>query len=193
MRGLIKRVLALFTSIKRHLKDDWGRHPYLIEEIDMSSRLVFLRCVGSRMVVKFKIEQFVSDISLVDKLPAKQSCVLGGCYGRILRAAMEGRDALNKVKKMNFLLSNKRGRYKIVFQNRNGDIGYYDQKTRQEFVEHPLTIVNNDYIISEFDPSQACYIGILAGISLEKAVSSGKSGDEIEVILNKPPKLRIVE
>lgn len=193
MRSFSRKISKMITSIKTLFRDDWELYPYLIEEIDMTLRLVFLRCVGSRMVVKFKIEEFVSDVSLVDKLPAKQACVLGGCYGRILRAAMEGREALNKVKKMNFLLSNKSGRYKIIFQNRNGDIGYLDQKTRQEFIEPPLTLVNNDYVISEFDPTQACYIGILAGISLEKAVSSGMLNTEIDAALNKPPKLRVVE
>jgi len=91
-------------------------------------------------VLKFKIEAMIADMSVVNRLSSKQACVLGGCYGRLLRASLEGREALSKAKKMGFLLSNKLGRYKIVFQNRNGDIGYFDQKTRQEFVEHPLCL-----------------------------------------------------
>ncbi|PIQ42386.1 MAG: hypothetical protein COV52_05175 [Gammaproteobacteria bacterium CG11_big_fil_rev_8_21_14_0_20_46_22] len=106
---------------------------------------------------------------------------------------MEGGEALKRAKKMNFLLSDKSGRYKIVFQNRNGEIGYFDQKSRQEFVEHPLTLVKNDYIISEFDSSQACFIGILAGVSIEKAISSGQSPDNVGDIMNKAPKLRVVK
>lgn len=167
--------------------------PYHIEEVSVKAQTILVRCRGTRTAFKITFESAISGSWLVPGLDSGQAAMLGGYYGRALRAATEGREVLKKVKNMSFLLSNKRGRYKIVFQDRNGDIGYYDQKTRQEFVEHPLTIVSNDYIISEFDSSQACYIGILAGVSLEKAAFSSKSLDEINEIISKPPKLRVVE
>lgn len=172
---------------------DTPSYDYFIEEIDMPGHLVYLRCVGTRIVIKFKIESLIADMSVVNGLTPGQSCVLGGCYGRLLRAALEGRDALSRAKRMDFLLSNRSGRYKITFQNRNGDIGYFDQKTGQEFVEHPLSLVSNDFVVSELDPSQACYLGILAGISVEKAVSSGKGDELIDELMARAPSLRIVK
>ena len=102
---------------------------------------------------------------------------------------------LVKAKNMSFLLKNTRGRYKIVFQNRNGDIGYFDQKTKKEFVEHPLTVAQSELLISRFDPSQACYIGLLAGISLEKALTiDQKTGQNTaQELFKKMPKLRVID
>lgn len=154
--------------------------------VHVRNRSVFLKC---------KLGEAVSDLSIIDQLDPAEACWLGGYFGRALRSSLEGRDAIKKAKSMSFLLSNKRGRYMIIFQNRNDEIGYIDKKTQREFVEHPLTVANNEHIISGFDPSQACYIGILAGISMEKAISMDKKTgqSQLELLLNKPPRLRIVK
>jgi hypothetical protein len=53
--------------------------------------------------------------------------------------------------------------------------------------------LNNNYIISEFDPSEACYIGILAGSSLERVLTSQKDIHTTEKLIQKPPQLRVVK
>ena len=96
---------------------------------------------------------------------------------------------------MSFLLTNTRGRYTISSEKRTGEIKYYDKKYKREYLEHPITIASNDYIISEFDSTQACYIGILAGICMENTkVRDERTGQQqLEILLKKPPKLRFVE
>jgi hypothetical protein len=47
-------------------------------------------------------------------------------------------------------------------------ISYTDCINRNEFIEYPQSILNNPHIINYFDSTQACYIGILAGLSYEK-------------------------
>jgi hypothetical protein len=166
-----------------------------IVEINTSSQEVVFHFKYKAVFLRCKLTEAIADLSVIDNLIPWEACWLGGYYGRALRASIEGREALKKAKRMSFLLKNNRGRYRIVFQNRTGEIGYFDQKTKQEFIEHPLTVANNEHIISEFDPSQACYIGILAGISMEKTLSSDKKTGEkqLETLINKPPKLRIVK
>ena len=186
------KVLGILSSVHSMISQ-YEIATYIIEEINMKSHLVVIRCIGSRTIVKLTLESLVTDRTIINGLSAQQACMVGGYYGRLLRASLEGREAFKKVKNMTFLLNNKGKRYIIAFQNRNGNIGYYDKKTRQEFVEHPLSMVNHDYIIAGFDPSEACYIGILAGINIEKAVSSGKELNSVDSLLNKPPKLRIVK
>ena len=166
--------------------------PYKIEEVNLQKNLVVLHCTGTRTVLKLTIENVIADSAIINGLSAGQACVLGGCYGRMMRSASDRTKKLKSAKEMTFLLSNKSGRYVIRYQHRNGEIGYYNKKTRQEFTEHPLTIVNNHYIISEFDPTEACYIGILAGSSLGRAILSGKELNHAEELINKSPKLRIV-
>lgn len=169
------------------------RTRYLLEEINDKTERVIIRCRGTRTIIKTSLSSVISDNKMIAGLSSIQACMLGGYYGRILRASLEGRQALKKVKNMSFLLTNEKGRHQIVFLNRIGDVGYYDKKACCEFVEHPLAIVNNNHIISGFEPSQACYIGILAGISIEKMLSSDKGGRFNEQLSKKSPKLYVVK
>jgi len=94
------------------------------------------------------------------------------------------------------LLSNKTGQYCIAFQDRSGEVGYFDQKTRKEFLQQPLEMVKNTYLISQFDPSQACYIGLLAGISMEKKIKLEAKGESVKTtkrVSSVRPHLRVVK
>lgn len=168
---------------------------YALEEINLKSQTVVIRCRGTRKTIKQTFDSVISDVKLLEGLPSIHACWIGALYGRALRASLEKGVALKKAKNMSFLLKNTRGRYKIVFQNRNGDIGYFDQKTKKEFVEHPLTVAQSELLISRFDPSQACYIGLLAGISLEKALTiDQKTGQNTaQELFKKMPKLRVID
>ena len=189
----------MFQSIKNVIQETVNKFslakkfPYKIEEINLQKNLVILTCAGTRTVIKLTLEDVIADSVIINGLCPYQACLLGGCYGRLMRASPDRGHKLKKVKDMNFLLSNKQGRYVIRYQHRNGEIGYFNKKTRQELTEHPLTMANNRYIISEFDPTEACYIGILAGSSLERAVLSGKEIEKTEKLISKHPKLRIVD
>lgn len=199
-KGCGENLMKAFRELKDALSNGFElllqqfKPAYRLIEVDVQSQKVALQIKSKsvRLILSFE-EALDSDI--VGKLTPQQACLIGGYYGRALRAALEGREALKKAKNMSFLLTNKQGRYKILYQNRNGDIGYIDQRTRREIVEHPLTVANNESVISGFDPSQACYIGILAGISMEKTLGKDakKGTNELESLLNKKPQLRLVE
>ncbi len=170
-------------------------YPYVLEEVDLHRRIVVVRCSGTRTVIRFRFNSLFNNMSVISGLSPNQSSLLGGYYGRALSVKHEKYGTFKQAKNINFLLSNSHGRYKITLQNRDGSVSYYDQKTHQEFIEHPLTIVSNNYVISEFDSSQACYLGILAGISMEKAISrEEKTGKSVlKELLDKPPLLRVVK
>ena len=185
LKKKIQQIIDIFSAPKKY--------PYVIEEINIQENLAIIRCVGTRVVIKFSLEEVVSDLSIISGLPPNQACILGGCYGRLMRGSHDRGKKLRNAEKMTFSLSNKQGNYIILFQHRNGDLGYLNKKTRQEFIESPLSLVNHDYIISEFDSSEACYIGILAGSSLEKALISGKHINVVEKLIQKPPLLRVVK
>lgn len=180
----VRRIFKTLDSYKNYL--------YFIEEINIQKNLVTLRCTGTRAVIKLSIEEVVADSVIIEGLCPRQACILGGCYGRLMRFSADREKKLKNVTSMTFQLSNKRGRYVVQCQHRTGEIGYFNKKTKQAFIEHPLTIVNNAYIISEFDPTEACYLGILAGSSLERAIITGKEIAQAAKLIKKPPKLRIV-
>jgi hypothetical protein len=168
---------------------------YFVEEIDVSMQMVVIRCRGMDTVIRVTFAEAIADGKLVGGMSSMQACMLGGYYGRAMRLTMEGRSALRKAKNMNFLLCGEASRYKIIFQNRDGDIGYFDQGSRKEYTESPLALVENSYIISNFDAREACYIGILAGINLEKSLSQIQKSEELAKTApkHKKSKLRIVK
>lgn len=164
-----------------------------IEEIDTKKQTVSVIYRGSKTIVKMSFDEAIGDEELIKQLSPQQACYLGGYFGRAFRASINGGKPLKQRKNTSFSLSDKQGRYVILFLNRNGDIGYYDKKTGQEIEEHPIKIANNKMIISRFDPSQACYIGIQAGLSMEKALSSGKLKGELQNLVKKRPNLHVVK
>jgi len=191
----MKKLTTLFLKVKELFRDSLfsSSEPYYrIVEINTNTQEIVFRVKNKAVLLKYRFSEAIADQAIINGLSSTDACWLGGYYGRALRASREGRSALKKVKSMTFLLSSKNGRYTVAFQNRNGEIGYYDKKLRHEIIEHPLTIAANPAIVSEFDPSQACYIGMLAGAELEKALASGKNRDQVDVLLRKPPKLRII-
>lgn len=181
----IKNIFQLFT-----IKLSYSCR---IEEIDTKKQSVAVTYRGVKTIIKMSFYEAICDTELIAQLSPIQACYLGGYYGRALRSSLEGRQTLRPEKNMSFLLNDLQGRYKIIFLNRDGNIGYYDKKTDQEFVEHPVVIANNKLLLSRFDPNQACYIGIEAGMSIEKALSSNQFSEQLQNLIKKPPKLRIVK
>ena len=164
-------------------------------EINVTTQEVVFQVRNKSILLRFKFAEAINDRIIIENIAPWEACWLGGHFGRALRATQEGRNSLKKAKKMCFLLTTKGGRYRVVFENRTGEIGYIDTKTGQEFVEHPLTIATNEFVINRFNSGQACYIGILAGIRMEKAVVIDKKTGKKSArkILKAKPKLRVVD
>lgn len=193
---MLKRIRKAVTSFFSKGLFERLNYPICrIAEIDISSQKVLLHVRHKAIFIKATFSEAISDGAIIGNVSPWEACWLGGHFGRALRANQEGRGALKKAKKLSYLLSANGGRYRVVFEDREGRIGYLDTKTGREFVEHSVTIATNDMIINRFNPSQACYIGILAGIRMERAIASdGKSGGSNAIkILNVPPRLRSVD
>jgi len=149
---------------------------YRIEEIDACSRKLIIRCRGLRTVIKTSFEEAVYNADLIAGLSPIQACALGGHFGRAFRDQHgdDHKTSHKKASSMSFLLKNKTGKYCISFQDRSGEVGYFDRNTRKEFLQQPLEIVKDSHLIAQFDPSQACYLGLLAGLSIEKEIELNK-------------------
>jgi len=167
---------------------------YRIIEIDAESQTVMFHIKSKAVFLKCKFSEAINNLDIIDQLTPWQACWLGGHFGRALRASLDGRAPLKKAKQMSFLLRKQEGRNRIVFENRAGEIGYIDTKTHQEYVEHPVAIATNDHVIALFNPNQACYIGILAGIRMEKAlnIDDGLCHGNVINLVGAKPKLKIV-
>jgi len=184
----LNKQLALFKYALRHNY----QVKYCIEEIDTEAQEIMVRCRGTDTIIKLNYESAISDPMMLNGMSSEQACLLGGYYGRVMR--MEGNHK-QRANKMKFLLHKNAGCYRIIYQDRTGKIAYLDTINQKEYVEYPLTIVSTRHIISKFDPSQACYLGILAGLSIEKTMKSDqKTGDkQLQKMAAERPKLRVVK
>ncbi len=71
-------------------------------------------------------------------------------------------------------------------------IGYIDSVDKTVYIEAPLTIMQNQFAVNRFGPKQACYIGILAGLALERPDKNGLSKNEVILAAKKTSILRLV-
>jgi hypothetical protein len=94
--------------------------------------------------------------------------LLGYFYGRCYRFSQANTSNTKRLSPSPLLLKKNSGRYKILYHHRDGSISYTDCRDQREFTEYPQSILNNSHIINNFDSTQACYIGMLAGLSYEK-------------------------
>lgn len=165
-----------------------------IEEVNVTRQQVIIHCRMVNEAIKLTFSEAVANIKLISNLPPTQASWLGAYYGKVLAETAQNINSLKKKHSVPFLLQNTRGRYTISSEKRSGEIKYYDKINKIEFIEHPITIASNEYIISEFDPTQACYIGLLAGIYMENKKIKSNIVDQhhLEKILKNPPKLRLV-
>ena len=194
----MQNINAAFTHFKNFLSSGlvFRTEPYYrIVGVNISTQEMSFRIKGKAVLLKCKFSEAVADADIISGLLPTDACWLGGYYGRVLIATIEGRDKIKKIKSLGFLLENPTAQYQVVFLNRSGSLVYLDKKTGQEFTELPLSLVSKPNIISKFDSTQACYIGILAGVEM------GKNGGKIKNLTASPfepevksyPPLRIVK
>lgn len=190
--GLVRTLKNLYQLIKGD-----SRFSYRLEEIDAGSNKVIVCCRGLRTIIKTSLEEAICNSALISGLSPMESCILGGYFGRALKNSQHSsREISKKAGGLSFLLSNKKGQYCMAFQNRSGEVGYFDQKTKKEFLAHPLEIARNPSLISKFDSSQACYIGVLAGLNFEKLIqleNEATKNTKLKKSGSQPPLLRIVK
>lgn len=140
-----------------------------VEEIDVNKKIVVVRSRGARAVLKLSIAEAIADPSIVANLLSAQACWLGYYAGLIYDIGeIQRQKQLLKSVDSDFSLKFNKGKYKIVSQGRKGEITYVEIATQVVRSNYPIEIVQDDLVISSFDTSQACYIGILAGIHAAK-------------------------
>lgn len=143
-----------------------------IKEFDLNSNEVIINCYGVRIItIKAPISQIVGDVTIILNLPSDQSCWLGYYFGRFYAQSWNAAHDFH-TRGGNFLLKFRKGRFKIFSLDRNNYLTYTDVKTNESFKESPLEIAQNHLLINQFDSSQACYIGILAGLMTIKQLNS---------------------
>lgn len=160
-----------------------------LEEIDISKKIVVVRSRGARAVLKLSIAEAIADPSIIANLLPSQACWLGYYAGLVYDPSeiQRQKQLLKKNADSGFALKCNKGCYRIVSQDRKGEITFVETTTQVVKTSFPIDIAQDDMVISSFDTSQACYVGILAGIH------AAKYGANLNVKMNKRPILRIIK
>lgn len=175
-----------FSTIKRVSIDS---SKFRIEEIDTKSKKVVLSRRGMQTILKIPLLDAVKDKSLVARLKSDQACWLGYYCGKMCRdSELKSCAMIRPDQGAQFELEAKLGKYKIMSQDRKGKIIYFNRLDNTNHAHSPLDLISNRKLINEFDPSQACYIGMLAGLLTPKQVQALTFGNETI-----KPFLRLVE
>ena len=185
----MKKLLKTWLGLLRNLYNVNYLHRmtvYRISSIDFDNQTILIHVVQKSIFIKQTFSQAVSSPEIVEGLSCEQACWLGVYYGKALRSALQGKGDFKNIKKPSYLLKHHYGRYRINSENRDGTISCIHLKTRKGITVSPLSIAKDALFLKEFDANQACYIGILAGIQMNK--NEGR-----ELTQKSTPYLRVVK
>src|SRR3990167_8788576 len=159
----------VINNIKRAIKqlNESNKTPCRIDEIDVTENRVIIYCHGSRNIIKTTIAEAMSDPLLLNQIPPLQAYCLGYYYGKISTEMRLLKSNLSKEfepREWNFSLFSDNGKYRVFSYDRLHDLTYENITTSEKHKANIIRVAQNEALLSEFDPSQACYIGLLAGI-----------------------------
>lgn len=163
----IKNIVSSLKSLFYLSHSSNGRrYACEIKKFDLQRKEVIIYCYGVRIIIiKSSIADIVNDPNIVVNLPSYQSCLLGYYYGKLCAKSNDGASFLRRG---SFLLRFTHGRFKIFSFDREKVVTYIDVQSNKTYRRSPLLMVQDQSIIYQLDSSQACYIGILAGLMVEK-------------------------
>ena len=140
---------------------------YKIEEINTQLDRVVLSCRGKGATIVTTIHDISQDEYIINGLPPHHACWIGYYYGKNWLITRE----LVNCEKSSFSLYPKHfdSNYKIICQNRTGDIVYQNIKSGIVYNLEPMALAKSK-IIAKFNSSQAFYVGFLAAIKRIKSV-----------------------
>ncbi|MEO8400326.1 MAG: hypothetical protein ABI597_00845 [Gammaproteobacteria bacterium] len=134
--------------------------------MDLKKQEVTLNIKRRSLILKYHFSEVIKEIWLIESLSIKDAALLGYFYGRCYRILQK-----NNAKNLNsspFLFKKNKGVYKVLCQQRDGNIVFTDRRSQETFVEHPDSILRNSHVLNNFDALQAFYIGMLVGLAFKK-------------------------
>ncbi len=151
-----------------------------IEEVNINTGRVILYYKGGlSTIVHSDLKNVTQDPDIISSINSVHASWLGYYYGKF-RTTSETSWSPNKSPGL-FLKSNK-GIFNILSQDRAGNILYVNKLNNERYLCDPISLLQNEYEIDNFDPSQACYIGILAWYGLSKRQSNFPTKPELRLV-----------
>lgn len=139
-----------------------------LEEINLEKKVIIIYCRGISSPIKLSLEEAIYDTMILSNLTPKQASWIGYYYGKYYKNSMGNKK--NQHSLVDFAINEESAMFKIKMLDRQGNIIYSHDD--QLCTIQPVKAMNDESVINNFAPIQACYIGILAGTSTKKIIES---------------------
>lgn len=131
---------------------------------DTDNWKTFLHCNSSQNPLPSLLE-ITKNFALVTLLPPSYACFIGFEYAKTFKASLKHSNLHQKLLKNTNNSSIKNTLYSI---NRDGTLSFLVNNSK--IIEmFPLEILQSNHLIKKFNATDAFYIGLYAGIQLDKA------------------------
>lgn len=143
-----------------------------IEEIDLVRNVIVIHCRGVDAPIKLSFDEIINDSVMLSNFSSKHASWIGYYYGKYYKGLVNQKRHCNIP--FSFSQTTPHEKCSVTMVTRHGNLVYVNHATNTTHTMHPIRIMANKDLIMRFEPMQACYIGILSGISEEK-ISNPKS------------------
>jgi hypothetical protein len=177
--NLIVSMGKLFNLAKRNLIGFLNMDEALchIVEIDVARELIVLHCRTVASPIKFKFDEIITDVIMISNLRPEQAALVGYYYGMYCHNKKAG---FNPATDYDFSFADSKKRYQILSQARFGNINYHDKLINEVHIKPVIQILAKRSLIMEFEPLEACYLGILGGVENNRPSRGKKTLSKFE-------------
>lgn len=155
---------------------DWVN--YSICDIQLDTQDIVLYNIAENFQYTCKLIQALSD-DIVDGLIQKESAYLGFNIGKVMHCLISDSNN-NPIKR--FQLKENHGLYRLIYSRMDGSVCFLDRVTRQEINLPALTVIQNNFLLEQFDPTDICQIGMTAGVTLTDLLLENPSQTEDAIL-----------
>ena|SRR3990167_7437038 len=123
-----------------------------------------VQCINTKVILELTVEDLVFDLDILYGLHPVQACFIGIEYAKLWKTRML--DPENHGKPLNPMgryAGYRYGSLNLLYQNRNGLLGFVCLNSGEEFLMDPRDIALSRELIEEFDVAHAFCIGVMAG------------------------------
>jgi hypothetical protein len=187
----MKLFAGIFSSFVKSNKNDKVSHIfYKIVDLIQENEYFVLQCINTKAIFHAQIIEIVFDLDILYGLHPVQACYIGIEYSKHIKNSNQTTiEKSNQTQKLNKYSIYRYGKYRLLFQNREGNVGFRNEFNNEEFLMDPKDIALSEELIQDFDAVQAFYIGLLAGLKINHPVKK-------HVIINNnqsKPHLRLIK
>lgn len=146
-----------------------------------------MQCINTKAIFDAIIQDIIFDEDILYGLHPIQGCYIGIEYEKTIKF----KSSNTEVKPRSLFSKYSASRYgnnHLLYQNRNGLLGFESKITGEQFLMDPRDIALSKSLIEEFDTVQAFCIGVLAGLKF-----ANPKTEESTLSQTKTPYLRLVE